>query len=86
MARLLSLRVNGLLDTIFISSEDTLHARVWATLQVLAAENGQPLPGGRTLLRISQGDLSHVVGASRQRVNEELRKLQAGGSVRLGYR
>ncbi|WP_227740880.1 Crp/Fnr family transcriptional regulator [Delftia tsuruhatensis] len=88
VARLLSLRVNGLLDTIFISSEDTLHARVWATLQVLAAENGQPLPGagGRTLLRISQGDLSHVVGASRQRVNEELRKLQAGGSVRLGYR
>ena len=86
VARLLSLRVNGLLDTIFISSEDSLQARVRATLQVLAAENGQPLPGGRTLLRISQGDLSHVVGASRQRVNEELRKLQADGSVRLGYR
>lgn len=86
IARLLSLRVNGLLDVVFIGSEDTLQARVWASLQLLAAENGQPLPGGRTLLRLSQSDLSHVVGASRQRVNEELRKLQAAGRVRLGYR
>ena len=40
----------------------------------------------RTLLRISQGDLAAAVGASRQRVNTELRKLQAEGKIRLGYR
>ena len=85
VARILSLRVNELLDVIFIRAEDTLGTRVWATLQRLAAENGKRL-GDRTMLRISQGDVAHAVGASRQRVNAELRKLQAECRIRLGYR
>lgn len=85
VARLLSLRINELFDIIFIRAEDTLGSRVWATLQRIAAENGVRRED-RTLLRISQGDLAAAVGASRQRVNTELRKLQAEGKIRLGYR
>lgn len=85
VARLLSLRINELFDIIFIRAEDTLASRVQATLQRIAAENGVRRDD-RTLLRISQGDLAAAVGASRQRVNTELRKLQAEGRIRLGYR
>lgn len=85
VARALSLRVNELFDMIFIRAEETLNARVWATLQRIAAENGKPAHGNVVLL-ISQGDLAHAVGASRQKVNVELRKLQAQQKIRLGYR
>jgi len=85
VARVLSLRVNELFDMVFIRAEDALSARVWATLQRIAAENGTS-QGDRTMLRISQGDLAHAVGASRQRVNGELRKLQTANRIRLGYR
>lgn len=70
---------------VFICAEDALSARVWATLRRIAAENGTP-QGDRTMLCISQGDLSHAIGASRQRVNEELRQLQAASRIRPGYR
>jgi CRP-like cAMP-binding protein len=86
LARLLSLRVNELHDVIFTRTGDTLAARVWATLQRLAKANGEPLGNGRTSLQISQHDLARAVGASRQRVNEELRQLQIAEKVRLGYR
>jgi len=85
VARALSLRVNELFDIILIRAEDTLSARVWATLQRIAAENGQR-SGGRVALRISQADLAHAVGASRQKVNLKLRELQTQGRIRLGYR
>jgi CRP-like cAMP-binding protein len=86
LVRLLSLRVNELHEFIFTRAGDTLGARVWGTLQRLARVNGEPLPNGRIGMRMSQEDLAHVVGASRQRVNEELRQLQAEGKVLLGYR
>lgn len=86
VARLLSLRVNELFDVMVANASDTLAARVWATLQRLAHENGEPLGDGRIAMRMSQGDLANAVGASRQRVNEELRLLQSAGKVRLGYR
>ena len=85
VARALSLRINELFDIVFIRAEDTLGSRVQATLQRIADENGVHR-ANRTVLRISQGDLALAVGASRQRVNGELRKLQAEGKVRLGYR
>lgn len=86
LLRLLSLRVNELHEYIFTRAGDTLGARVWATLRRLARVNGEPLPNGRIGMRMSQEDLAHVVGASRQRVNEELRQLQSQGRVVLGYR
>ena len=85
VARVLSLRINELLDMVFIRAEEVLSARVWATLQRIAAENGTQ-QGDCTVLRISQEDLAHAVGASRQRVNGELRKLQSAKRIRLGYR
>ncbi len=86
VARLLSLRVSELFDVIATQATSTLSARVWATVQRLAQENGECAADGRVVLRLSQGDLANAVGASRQRVNEELRLLQKAGKVRLGYR
>jgi CRP/FNR family cyclic AMP-dependent transcriptional regulator len=85
MLRVLSLRVNELFSGLFASAESALQTRVWKAVQGLAIENGQAREG-RLLLRISQGDLARAVGASRQRVNEALRQLQAEGKLRLGYR
>lgn len=42
-------------------------------------------PGVGTLLRITQQELAYLVGLSRQRVNEALRALQAGGLIRIEY-
>ena len=42
-------------------------------------------PGVGTLLRITQQELGYLVGLSRQRVNEALRALQAGGCIRIEY-
>ena len=85
MTRVLSLRVNELFDIVLARASDTLSARVWATLQRLALENGKRVDDGRTALQMSQTDLALAVGASRQRVNEQLRQLQRSGRVRLGY-
>lgn len=42
-------------------------------------------PGVGTLLRITQQELSYLVGLSRQRVNEALRALQAEGLIEVAY-
>jgi CRP-like cAMP-binding protein len=42
-------------------------------------------PGVGTLLRITQQELAYLVGLSRQRVNEALKKLQAAGVIRIEY-
>lgn len=86
VARVLSLRVNELLDISFVRAGETLGARVWATLQRLGKENGEKLSDGRIVLRMSQIDVARAVGASRQRVNEELRRLEVDKRVLLGYR
>ena len=43
-------------------------------------------PGNGNSLPISQEELSHLVGLSRQRVNQALRRLDRAGLVRVGYR
>jgi CRP/FNR family transcriptional regulator, cyclic AMP receptor protein len=43
-------------------------------------------PGNGNSLPISQEELSHLVGLSRQRVNQALRRLERAGLVRVGYR
>ena len=49
--------------------------------QALAAGRGPEIE-----LRGSQADLSQMLGASRSRVNTELRRLELAGIVRVGYR
>lgn len=46
---------------------------------------GQDLSSPRVELRISQTDLARMLGASRSKVNEELRRLQDAGLISLGY-
>lgn len=43
-------------------------------------------PGGGDTLPVSQEELAHLVGLSRQRVNQALRRLEQSGLVRVGYR
>jgi len=42
-------------------------------------------PGVGSLLRITQQELGYLVGLSRQRVNEALRRLHEGGTIRVEY-
>ena len=42
-------------------------------------------PGVGSLLRITQEELGYLVGLSRQRVNEALRRLEASGAIRVEY-
>jgi CRP-like cAMP-binding protein len=90
LARVLSLRINELFDTAFERKSHgpshRLGERVWSTLQAWARENGSAGPPGWTVLRVSQTDVANGVGAARQRVNIELKRLVAEGRVRLGYR
>ncbi len=86
MTRTLSLRVNELFDRVFARAHQSLAERVWATLQHLANENGRETSDGSMVLQMSQTQLAQAVGASRQRVNHELLKLQRTNKIRLGYR
>jgi CRP-like cAMP-binding protein len=43
-------------------------------------------PGSGNTLPVSQEELAHLVGLSRQRVNQALRRLEEAGLVRLRYR
>ena len=63
----------------------TLEKRVWATLERIARFNSVQVPDGVQLL-VSQADLAQAAMASRQRVNQQLRRFQAQGLIRLGYR
>lgn len=86
VARMLSVRVAELFDHVVAQSKGLLADRLRAVLMNIGAVNGERLPDGGLRLRITQTDLADAVGASRQRVNEALHLLQAGGEVRLGYR
>lgn len=46
---------------------------------------GQDFSGQQVELRISQTDLASMLGASRSKVNEELRRLEDAGFIRIGY-
>lgn len=85
LLRVLGLRVNQLIDAIGERSVHSLEQRVQAALDRFAKFNGVPVPEG-LMLKVSQDDIAHAAGASRQRVNIQLRQMQAQGHIRLGYR
>jgi CRP/FNR family cyclic AMP-dependent transcriptional regulator len=62
-----------------------LERRILGVLQRLAAHELPSANGKEIRLPVSQRDIAHAVGASRQRVSVELRKLEEGGWIRLGY-
>jgi len=59
--------------------------RVWATLERIAPLNSVQVTEG-VQVSVSQGDLAQAAMASRQRVNQQLRRFQDQGLIRLGYR
>jgi len=85
LLRILGLRINQLFDTLADQVMPTLEKRVWATLERIAKFNSVQVPAG-VQLRVSQADLAQAVMASRQRVNQQLRRFQDKGLLRLGYR
>jgi CRP/FNR family cyclic AMP-dependent transcriptional regulator len=60
-----------------------VHGRVAAQLLAFAREYGEDLPGGETHipLRLTQGDLVALVGASRVRVNQTLGYYRRRGAI-----
>ena len=85
LLRILGLRINQLFDTLADQVMPTLEKRVWATLERVAKFNSVQVPEGLQL-RVSQSDLAQAVMASRQRVNQQLRRFQEKGLIQLGYR
>lgn len=85
-AELLAGYAYDLIELVIIRTEQTLTHRVLGVLRHLALLNGQPIKPGSWALAISQADLAAAVGASRQRVNAELRTLEKEGLIELGYR
>jgi CRP-like cAMP-binding protein len=54
--------------------------------ELAALFNPHLYPGNRSTLRISQEELAHLVGLSRQRVNKALKRLVEDRLVRIDYR
>jgi CRP/FNR family transcriptional regulator, cyclic AMP receptor protein len=63
---------------------DDLRARVAHSLADMLHPQLYPRPGSR--IEISNEDLGHLVGASRQRVNQALHVLEKSGLIRVAYR
>ncbi len=85
LLRILGLRINQLFDTLADQGMHSLEQRVWATLERIAKFNSVQVADG-VQLRVSQSDLAQAAMASRQRVNQQLRRFQDLGLIRLGYR
>jgi len=85
VAELLSRRLCELFRFIEQSSARPLADRVAFALQRLAATHGERDANGRTVLKVTQGELAMAAGASRQRVHAELKRLAAAGRLSLGY-
>jgi CRP-like cAMP-binding protein len=86
MSRFLGSRLSEALELVAAQSQSRLDDRLRAALEHFATENGEELPDRRVRLRLTQEDMARAVGASRQRVNEALLRLQAGGEIEVGYR
>jgi len=72
---------NGVGDMIFLN----LDARIAKRLLELAHSHGVDVPEGRRIeLSLSQAELGSMVGATRESVNQCLRRFQAAGLILLG--
>jgi len=86
VSRFLGARLSEALELVAAQSQLRLDDRLQAALSHFAQQNGEALPQGGVRLRLTQEDLARAVGASRQRVNQALMRLQTQGRVELGYR
>lgn len=82
----LSTRISEMFDVMEADLLPSLRARVWQRLQRLAQFNGRPDRFGHIELPLSQQDIAQSLNASRPRVQQELKRLEREGLIRLGYR
>lgn len=82
----LSTRVAELFSLMESSLLPSLRARVHRRLVVLASIHGERDQHGHTRLNLSQQDIAQAVNASRQKVHDELKRMEREGLVQLGYR
>lgn len=85
VARLLAKHTYDTVNLVRMRTESNLNARVLGVLRHLAVVNGSPHGPAAWALSVSQRDIAGAVGASRQRVNAELRALELAGHIQLGY-
>ena len=85
-ARQLAVHAYDLVHHLSVRIENSLTARVLGVLRHLALLNGTPAGASAWTLAVSQEEIASAAGASRQRVNVELRNLERAGLIKLGYR
>ena len=78
-------RDNVVHDVIAIGGSRSLPDKIRAVLVWWCKQYGLPARDGSVELWVSQGDLANAVGASRQRVHQELQNLRDAGELRLAY-
>lgn len=82
----LSTRVTELFSLIEDDLLPSLSARVQQCLARLASHDGKVDKAGHVVLRLSQQDIAQAINGSRQKVNQELKRLEREGALALGYR
>lgn len=85
VTRLIARHTYDVVNLVCKSHEASLNVRVLGMLHHLAGVNGTREPTGVLTLPVSQQDIAAALGASRQRVNAELKALERAGHIRLGY-
>jgi len=84
--RSLATRVAEMFDLMEADLLPSLRARVYQRLQRLAHFNGQPDRFGHIALPLTQQEIAQSVNASRPKVQQELKRMEREGILRLGYR
>lgn len=82
----LSKRLRQQFDMIEVVGQRTLAGKLQSVLRWWSTHHGIPARDGSVELWVGQGDLATGVGASRQRVHEELKRLRESGDIELAYR
>jgi CRP-like cAMP-binding protein len=85
LLKVLGLRINQMFDTMTDQIMTNPEHRVWAALKRLVQFNGLAVAEG-TRLNVTQDDIAHASGVSRQHVNIQLKRFQDNGLIRIGYR
>lgn len=82
----LSKRMRQQYDMIDVVGQRTLSGKLRMVLNWWARHHGIAARDGSVELWVGQAELAAGVGASRQRVHEELQRLREGGDIELAYR
>src|SRR5262245_6371045 len=87
VAKLMTRRLSIAMIAIRDISSATLSQRIVRRLVGQSMSHGpDPLDGASVELRVTQSDLAVMLGASRSKVNAELKRLEAEGLIHVGYR